>query len=77
MKPETAEKLLALLQAIDTNHSPDWVDLVCTARDALPASTADELRALAPGQPLEKEPVKPAGKGIAVSRQRDGRNQNT
>lgn len=49
MEQNTAKQLLALLKVIDADHPKDFVDAVCEARDSLPATTEDELAALASG----------------------------
>ena len=53
MQPKSAEKLLSLLKAIDTDHPKDFVDLVCEARDALPEGTEEELASWAYGCTVE------------------------
>lgn len=47
LSPETAKALLNLLTIIGENNDkyPDWIDAVCAAEEALPASLKDELRA--------------------------------
>jgi hypothetical protein len=47
MKPETAQKLIELIQAIDTDHHNDFVDVVCSKYYELPESVIDELKEIA------------------------------
>jgi hypothetical protein len=46
MKPETAQKLIELLQAIDADNTNDFVDVVCSKYYELPESVIDELQKL-------------------------------
>jgi hypothetical protein len=41
-----SQLLLELIQAIDTEHPKDFVDLVCSARDTLPSTIEQELMAI-------------------------------
>lgn len=49
MENNTARQLLNLLRAIDADHPKDFVDMVCEARDNLPATTEAELAVMAFG----------------------------
>jgi hypothetical protein len=46
MRTDTAQLLLELIRAINTEHPKDFVDLVCSARDTLPSTTEQELMAI-------------------------------
>jgi hypothetical protein len=59
MTPQTAQKLLDLLAAIDADRPKedvgewDFTDLVCNAREALPAGVVDELREIIESAPCD------------------------
>ncbi len=47
LNPRMAQALIQLLAAIDTDHPKDFMDVVCTARDALPTGTSEALADIA------------------------------
>lgn len=49
MDKTVAQGLLNLLKAIDTDHLKDFIDLVCSARENLPANTEQQLQAIVTG----------------------------
>jgi hypothetical protein len=50
ISPEMAQALIKLLTTIDEGNDkhPDWIDAVCTAREALPPDTVTVLASVSP-----------------------------